>query len=298
MFTPWRNAYTVREQNKAKLFQIRLELAIVCNCSLKYSIACYNLEGDGPIAAFVFNEINDLFVYLETQTMMDYEDVHLMIEEIVNDLPMDATQMEKQAEKSKWNNFCLAKMDVAKNYFISHFLETNELVAPSAKENNFGHLIRMYEVFALVDPRHMRRKDYFIRNSNDDATLGDFVRSELAILVNMERITEQHARLLVSSVTEYARVVQHFEYRNRNNEDGIPTFEEKLQLFILFWLEYKNHLPYWFDFVKIVMLHQPNSCAVERLFSVLKRVLKNENENCLDDYITAAVSLAYNNVIE
>jgi hypothetical protein len=41
------------------------------------------------------------------------------------------------------------------------------------------------------------------------------------------------------------------------------------------------------------MLYQPNSCAVERLFSLLKRVLTSEKTLALDDYILTSVYLSY-----
>ena len=85
----------------------------------------------------------------------------------------------------------MKKINSAKEYFLNHFLTTNPLAQPTSKENNFGHLIRMYEVFALVDPRFMRTKDYIIRNSNDGTTLREFVRNELLLLVNMDRITHE-----------------------------------------------------------------------------------------------------------
>jgi hypothetical protein len=55
----------------------------------------------------------------------------------------------------------------------------------------------------------------------------------------------------------------------------------------------KEIIPSWFNFVKKGMLYQPNSCAVERLFSLLKRVLTSEKTLALDDYILTSVYLSY-----
>ena len=146
----------------------------------------------------------------------------------------------------------------------------------------------MWEAFALADPDHVRRKELSLNQFGDD--LGDQmeirIRSMLDRLVNMERIEENLRVRLVGSIGAYLAAARLVSY-------GDIRFHEKLIRFLRFWRDAKATLVDWFEFVKISLLHHPNSCGCERLFSVLKYVLTSEREHALDDYIRAAVYSIY-----
>ena len=91
---------------------------------------------------------------------------------------------------------------------------------------------------------------------------------------------------MIQSLSIYVHLCRNFSYRNQH-------LGNKMARFISFWRINKIALPEWFAFVKKGMLYMPNSCGVERLFSLLKRVITADKTNALDDYIKTAVYLCY-----
>ena len=70
----------------------------------------------------------------------------------------------------------------------------------------------------------------------------------------------------------------------------IPIEEKKVEL----WCEHEEQLPRWASAVKQVLLVQPSSATAERVFSILKASL-NEQQNCAHvDYLQASVISQYN----
>ncbi len=72
-------------------------------------------------------------------------------------------------------------------------------------------------------------------------------------------------------------------------------FEDKVVSLQKFWINHRLDYSAWFEFATICFLHQPSSCAAERVFSILKYILTYSNHLALDDYIKAAVYSRYDN---
>ena len=60
------------------------------------------------------------------------------------------------------------------------------------------------------------------------------------------------------------------------------------------WKNQETNLPSWCAVVKKVLLVQPSSGAVERVFSLLNSSFGDQQEQSLQDYIEASVMLRYN----
>ena len=63
-----------------------------------------------------------------------------------------------------------------------------------------------------------------------------------------------------------------------------------------FWFQQRNRaaIKMWHDtFIKIAVV-TPNSAAIERVFSVLRRMFNDQQESALADYLQIAVMLVYN----
>ena len=68
----------------------------------------------------------------------------------------------------------------------------------------------------------------------------------------------------------------------------------KAELKVDWWCGHEEQLPRWAFAVKQVLLVQPSSATVERVFSTLKASF-NEQQNCaLVDYLQASVMSLYN----
>ena len=113
-----------------------------------------------------------------------------------------------------------------------------------------------------------------------------YVRNSLNALLNVGILRPTEVHDMIQTLHVYVGHCRQFNYNGSN-------FKNKLARFVMFWRLMKDTLPAWFKFVKKGILYQPNSCAVERLFSLLKRVLTSEKTLALDDYIMTSVYLSY-----
>jgi len=239
--------------------------------------------GDGPLGAFTYTVIDSLRNHLDGHTLESYGGILALVNESIESLGEDATEDEKLAERERLEVYSLEKINIARTYFRNHFIRTNLNRESRAGDNDLGHLHMIFEAFALSDPGHIRRK---FEESEDMDILISYIRSRLRHLVDNHRINEVMYTDLMGCIGPYVAVAREFSY-------GPMKFHEKLVAFIRFWRSHKDSLPKWVAFVKIALLHHPNSCGSERLFSLLKRVLTTEREECLDDYICAAVYSSY-----
>ena len=62
-----------------------------------------------------------------------------------------------------------------------------------------------------------------------------------------------------------------------------------------FWKSSESTLPQWAAAVKKILIVQPSSAAVERVFSMLNNAFKDKQQNSLQDYIEVSTMLRYNN---
>ena len=60
------------------------------------------------------------------------------------------------------------------------------------------------------------------------------------------------------------------------------------------WMKHEQKLPFWSNACQKVLLCQPSSGAVERVFSILKSSFGTEQTRALEDYIEVSLMLQYN----
>ena len=217
-------------------------------------------------------------------TLESFPNVFNLVQVAVNSLGADATNIETATELRKWNDYVFDRIVTAKTSFINHFLTTPENGIITTAVNNFGHLHALYESFAIAEPSNMRIIDFqCLHNMN---TVHEYVRNSLNALLNVGILRPTEVHDMIQTLHVYVGHCRQFNYNGSN-------FKNKLARFVMFWRLMKDTLPAWFKFVKKGILYQPNSCAVERLFSLLKRVLTSEKTLALDDYIMTSVYLSY-----
>ena len=244
--------------------------------------------GDGPLAAFTYTIVEDVRNCLSAHVLESYNECILpLVEEAVQSLGLEATEQQRNAERTRLEEYVFERINKGRLYFYSRFLHTSENAPPTVGDNNFGHLHVMFEAFALTDPGHVRMK--FMDFNNNVDTMVQYIRLQLNVLLNLERIDRQLYNNVMGHIGPYLAIASHFTYGEENNK-----MHQKYIKYIQFWKEHRNTLTHWFALVKIALLHHPNSCGSERLFSLLKYILESEHEECLDDYICAAVYSAYN----
>ena len=250
-----------------------------------FNISIIYIIGDGPLGAFTFTIINNVSNQLQVHTLESYENIHTIVLEAIDSLGDDATIIEKNIERARLEEYVFSRINVARDYFHDHFIETNDGGPPRIRDNNMGHLHVMFESFALTDPEHLNRMFQSFQRDNQRMIL--YIREKLEILVNMDRINVELSNSLIGSIGPYLALSANFTYG-----DDVKQ-HDKYRIFIEFWKREKYNLVHWFEFVKVTLLHHPNSCGSERLFSLLKYVMETHQNQCLDDYICASVYAAY-----
>jgi hypothetical protein len=119
-----------------------------------------------------------------------------------------------------------------------------------------------------------------------------YIARKLLVLVNMRRITQDHYDQLLAEAE-----IAYVPWAREHNWNGL-FFQEKVEKIRIFWRSRWNDksIQSWVKLAGICMLHQPSSCSVERLFSVLKCVLTENGQNSLDDYVIARVYKRYDTI--
>ena len=65
-------------------------------------------------------------------------------------------------------------------------------------------------------------------------------------------------------------------------------------LILTWWRTHAKELPNWAKAARIMFAFSPNSASCERVFSLLKNFIGEQQISTLADYIGAALMLAYN----
>ena len=161
----------------------------------------YRLEGDGPLACFAFEEIQNFRCTIGNITIHGYPKCLELVQQMVDCMNPDYNLAEKQVEYNAWYGYVTERLEKSKVYFESHFIKEPAGDRPTVAENCFGHLMKMCEAMALTNPNYLRRK--YIANNNNIGSLTLFVSSQLRLLIQMKRIEEQMLDPLIAQLFPY-----------------------------------------------------------------------------------------------
>lgn len=75
--------------------------------------------------------------------------------------------------------------------------------------------------------------------------------------------------------------------------DGVVMEDEEEKL--AWWAANSVRLPHWASLVKKLLLIQPSSASAKRVFSLLNNAFNDQQDNALEDYLEASVTIRYNN---
>ena len=74
------------------------------------------------------------------------------------------------------------------------------------------------------------------------------------------------------------------------SEDIDPSYDP-----LQFWRQHEQSLPAWSQAARQIILIQPSSAALERVFSLLMNSFAERQNSSLQDYIEASIMMQYNN---
>ena len=252
--------------------------------SVPYYVCGYRLEGDGPIACLANDEIEFVTNTINFHTVETYPNVLNLVNEALNSIAEDASNEIRNVEKAKWEEFVLSRINRGRDYFQRKFIQIPHPL-PTSTSNCFGHLMPMWKAMALSNPDFLRRKSLELPN-NDEMMV--YVRQQLQVLVSLNRISMDLRDRCIGSFGSYFTQCKLIDYSTLNFEIKANSIQE-------FWINHRLDYRNWYEFAIICFLHQPSSCAAERVFSILKYILTAAVEDSLDDYIKAAVYGRYEN---
>ena len=75
--------------------------------------------------------------------------------------------------------------------------------------------------------------------------------------------------------------------------DGVVMANEEEKL--AWWAAHSDTPPHWAGAEKKLLVFQPTLASAERVFSLLKNVFNDQQDNTLEDYLEASVMIRYNN---
>ena len=238
-----------------------------------HRLACYNLEGDGPLAMVAYDEIAKVFHSLEAN--MDFlascPNIQLLIR--VACAGMD-NQDEANARRNQMTTYARDRMLRGYTYFMTHFW------LPNAKRYDN---LQLFKIYRILNPKHVK--------SLGDLFTVNFVQSELRQLINNEKwehiLNEEQLQQIIQQTADYRRLCN-----DENYED--LDYKDILKRIVKFWKTHHNVLSAWWILVERAYLTQPSSCAAERALSVFTRIMTNNMKNSLLDITEGSMMLNIN----
>jgi hypothetical protein len=262
--------------NATKLAWIELELAVVVDVSLPLRIATADLEGDKCLSLITMKIIQKVHNSFE----IHWDDMHY-----INVYP-------RMVEFSSSGLFPPYSIDS----FIESWITYAKICAIKCKDHFyskvFEHLnIPLYKACRLCDPDFFWR-DHSWRGINNVTTVSlvTDVKILLEPMVVAKYINQQTAdNLCGPELQGYVEIClqKQVNFSTLNSNDHCDAISD-------FWNDLKSTSLLWYDFVTLCMLLIPSSASVERVFSLLKLVLKDQQGRSYNEVIELACQLIFN----
>jgi hypothetical protein len=135
------------------------------------------------------------------------------------------------------------------------------------KANDFTFELMVFKSLRALDPEFVARR-------------GDAILADIDKLLIIPAVTDDVVGNLRTEVGDYRRLAAE------------TTLTEKYTLRD-FWLRLRTRLPHFFKLMQLASLIQPSSAFMERVFSTKTRVIRDDQQNSLEDLVELTVMLCY-----
>lgn len=257
--------------NEHTLRLIQLQLAVLKDIGTKLVKATYELEGNKHMALEAQLHLNMMRTFLQSATPMTLPTVAALL-----------VEFNARAPQVDWRALAPPMWQEVTQYINSHFFGNAD------QENSVGKMCYAYQHFypfaALFNPRYLREVT---------PAMVQALRGKLPF------VTDADIDGLVAELSEY----NHLRGLNPCPADDIKRKSRghtvMLKSGICAWWKHMNDdfsddIPTWIKLFKLVIILQPSSAEVERVFSLLKRVFDGPRNRILLDYMELAVMLRRN----
>ena len=271
------------EFNARRLALIEFESAVAVDVSLSIRYAIYQAEGDGPISFLISSIVDSVQqTFRENFDGMSYPNVQFSISKNV---------------ASGFHPTSLAGVYSAEDLrtaWIAYGKELSGRCRRHIDQKVAGCLtMPLYRELIMFDP-------YFFYSKDDDWNIYDTFEDSLSqyfkMLIEKKLISEADVALLAAEVPALRLLCTSLkadEYGPSNKLSRRSSFIQE------FWFRARlpaKSVPTWFKYATKLMLLQPSSATVERVFSILDYLMTDvvAGGRPLVDYIESRVMLKYN----
>lgn len=219
-----------------------IELAVIVDVGEPFVKACYNLEGDGPLAPVCYEILSSVRAAVQVK---HWPNTQAIARKLALEFGSPALEQQLMA-------YALACVQPGFTYF----------------ENKFWSELRSsVDAFKAARLFHPAK----VADLKPDATMVEELKCFFFLEQAVPDLKKELATYLAAA-------------------EGVSESVELLQ----WWEKHEEKLPYWAAACKQVLLCQPSSAAVERVFSLLNNSFDEGQNRCLEDYIELSLMLQYN----
>jgi hypothetical protein len=237
--------------------KLSLELTAMVEAAKPFVQATYRLEGDGFLAINAYAELMacDAFINLYNTNPMS---ALPSTDAAINTLAAAAPVADQQAAKAKHWAHIKTMLKPGFDYFKARF------ITQGIAKHNLWRKVELFRVARLFDPTQ----------------IGTLPASDIPALASFPFLNDPSR--IASLTSEF------------------PTYQARAagvspQVDVLLWWRQNGHaIPAWTVACRQMILVQPSSAAVERVFSMLNASIGDDQRSMLGDAIEASLMLQYN----
>ena len=271
---------------------IEFEAALAVDVSLPIRCGIYQSEGDGPLAFLLVDVIEGIHQSFEAHfNEMTYPNVQLSL----------GKNVDNGIHPSLPGNNHLAGPALRQTW-VDHGIELARRCRAHFYVNVYGHkLLPLHRELVIFDPLFFSTKE--ASWNTQPGNVADSLREWFPICLHGDKeLIDEHDIDLLAAEVPAMRIRCGDALLSVNNLVGsTKKIDVRCEFIELFWFRAyhsaeKNPVPTWYKYASKLMLLQPNSATVERVFSILDYFLNPQSAGGqpLVDYIETQVMLKFN----
>ena len=276
--------------NARLLALIEFEAAVAVDVSLPIRYGIYQSEGCGPVSFHIADIVEAIHKsFQENWHDMDYPNVQLSLSKNVRNgiqPPTAVFHLAGHALGAAW---------------VEHGIQLSRRCRDHFYTNVYGHqTLPLYRELVIFDPLFFSTKE--ASWNRQPGNLAESLREWFAICLGRDKklIDEADLSLLALEVPAMRIRCSQALFPVQNFVGSIDKIDVRCEFTELFWFRacaaHNDCVPTWYKYASKLMILQPTSATVERVFSFLAYFLNPQSAGGvpLVDYIEAQVMLKFN----
>ena len=231
-----------------------IELCVIVDFAERFVLATYNLEGDGFLAPFVFDQIQDLIYSVQMVRVSANQNT----DEVFLHFPNISMVIRELLGQNR-SAYALVKLKNVIRRMIKYFFERFDLNSGILKME-----LELFRCLKLLNPENHKHNEY---GAEDIEKLCRFTPFQ------------SMRNDLIKELPVMKRLAANFE----SSHDILLWFKQR-----------SDEIGTWYEAAKLCALIQPSSGSAERAFSLLEIAQNENQSSSLLDYQETSIMLRYN----